>query len=139
MLRLSFDKRVGSWKSFFFMANVNYRIVERSNAFLGYGDGMVYSESALQKSFLAGCMFYNVILWFSAAIMNPLVKKLYIALGIVPAPGDSTHDEKSLESGYLNLFAQGEGDKGAKVNLVLRFFKDVGYKETARMIVESGL
>merc|ERR1712151_380631 len=71
--------------------------------------------------------------------MNPLMKKLFMALGVVPRPGESTHTEESLEKGYLNLFAQGEGVDGAKVNCRLQFFKDVGYKETARMIIESGL
>jgi len=130
---------MGKYKSWFFMANMNMKLVERSNCLVGYADGLSYSESFIQPSFMMGCSFYNMILWFSAAIMCPVVKWFYLALGVVPKPGEASLTEKTLESGYLNLFAQGDGENGEKVNCILRFYKDVGYKETARMLVESAL
>jgi short subunit dehydrogenase-like uncharacterized protein len=57
---------------------------------------------------------------------------------IVPKPGTGPSEEK-LASGFLNVLAEGKGDKGTVVNCSTTFKGDPGYRETARMLGETGL
>merc|ERR1712147_293950 len=53
-------------------------------------------------------------------------------------PGEGPTKEE-MAAGYLNLTGVAVGDKGSKVASTFHFPADPGYKDTARMIVESAL
>jgi short subunit dehydrogenase-like uncharacterized protein len=44
-----------------------------------------------------------------------------------------------MDAGYLNIIGYASGNKGAKVKVQFYFPTDPGYRDTARMLVESGL
>jgi len=66
----------------------------------------------------------------------PLLKA--IEKYIFPLPGDGP-SEKAMARGFLELKSVGIGAEGAKVNGSIIFPNDPGYKDTARMLVETGL
>ena len=138
MMRVTWDKSARVWKQHFVMSAMNRAVVDRSNCLLGYNDGLEYHEGQIVGSFLSGMGFNNFMLWFAAAIMNNFVRKVYYGLGLLPKPSEGQTEEQLLK-GYLNLFAEGTGEKGTKANCVLTFPVDPGYMDTARMLAECGI
>jgi len=136
-LKLEFDSSAKVWKQHFFMAAMNNAVVDRSNCLESYNDGLEYHEGKVAYSLMQGLSFINFLLYFAAPVMNNLVRKVFYALGFIAKPSEGASEEE-LAKGYLNLFAEGTGEKGTKVNCVLTFPVDPGYKDTARMLIECG-
>lgn len=119
------------------IADGNYEIVRRSNAKLQYGRNLIYSESMVPRSFSEG-----VLVLFSLLVLIPsmlVAPTRWFLLKFVLTQQGSGPSEEILENGYGNMYGVGTGTKGTKVHTVLRFNKDVGYKDTARMLAESCL
>jgi hypothetical protein len=55
---LSYDSKAKSWVGIFVMADANMKIVDRSNALLGWGNGLKYSEKMIFSNFMVGYSFY---------------------------------------------------------------------------------
>ena len=80
--------------------------------------------------------------WFSpilglTALLNPITG-LPMRKFLLPKPGDGP-TEKQRDRGYLLVSGVGEGENGSIVRSEFYFPGDPGYKETAKMVVESGL
>ncbi len=71
------------------------------------------------------------------ALLNPITGTVFKKF-ILPKPGEGP-DQKSMDRGYVLISGRGEGTNGSKVESELYFPGDPGYKETARMVAESGL
>jgi short subunit dehydrogenase-like uncharacterized protein len=57
---------------------------------------------------------------------------------VLPKPGQGP-SVADMDKGFLRVSAVGKGDKGGKVSTQFYFPTDPGYRDTARMLVESGL
>ena len=134
---LSYDKKVQSWTGLFVMADANFRIADRSNTMLAWGNSMKYTEKMLFANFMMGYSFYINLMFLACALENSLIGWFFRSY-VLPKPGEGASDE-FLQKGFLNVFGEAVGEKGDKVNCVMTFDKDPGYLETARMIGESGL
>lgn len=91
----------------------------------------------MYPNFVKGFMAYLAYAYFGLALIFKPFGRLIRAY-VLPKPGQGP-TEHELENGHLNVFGEGTGTDGKVVNCVLTFSKDPGYKETARMLVESGL
>jgi short subunit dehydrogenase-like uncharacterized protein len=134
---LSYDSKAKSWVGLFVMADANMRIVDRSNALLGWGNGLKYSEKMIFSNFMVGYSYYLGILFLACALECSLIGWFFRNY-VLPKPGQGPN-EHELQTGFLNVYGEATGENGAKVNSVMTFNKDPGYWETARMLGESGL
>lgn len=126
------------WSVPFFMSGVNAEVVKRSHALFENKEGqkMTYNESNVVENFPTAFVTWFGMLAGSTALLNPITGntlKLFL-----PKPGEGP-TEKQLKHGYLLVSGVGEGTNGSKVETELYFPSDPGYKDTARMVAESGL
>ena len=134
---LRYSKEFKSWCGPFIMASVNANCIKRSNAINNYSTSFKYDEALLYPSFFAG--FVNVmqlILFVTLLSCPPLayIMKAYV----LPKPGEGPSAEEMSKS-YLNITAIAKGSHNSTVSAMIYFPDDPGYKETARMVVESAL
>merc|ERR1711935_1227200 len=134
---MGYDAKAKSWVGLFVMADANQKIVDRSNALLGWGDKLKYTEKMVFSNFMMGYSFYINLMYLACALENKMIGWVFRNY-VLPKQGEGASD-KFLQSGFLNLYGQAVGNNGAKVNSVMSFDKDPGYLETARMLGESGL
>mmetsp|Transcript_3027 Transcript_3027/g.6943 ORF Transcript_3027/g.6943 Transcript_3027/m.6943 type:complete len:493 (+) Transcript_3027:134-1612(+) len=138
MKKLGYSELNKTWYSYFLMSSVNQACVRRSNALNGYGSNVSYKEQQVLPGFSA------TITWLISSILgglllgNPLLRKFALATGLLPSPGEGPSLQMQ-EDGFLVVTGYGIGSKGTKVKSQFYFPKDPGYRDTARMIVESGL
>jgi len=121
------------WTTMFVMADVMKAAVTRSNALNGYGQ-VEYVERQQAPSFATAVGRYLTLLGLLAVIGLPE----FIRFRLLPAPGDGPSKE-TMDKGFLQVSAKATGDKGSQVGCRLYFNTDPGYRDTARMLVESGL
>lgn len=121
----------------FAMAMVMANCVRRSNAVNGYSPKMTYKEAAVQPSFFAAYITYVGLGIFATALFCPPLQYL-LKKFVLPEPGQGP-SEKSMDSGYLHITSYAYGSKGSKVKASFYFPTDPGYRDTARMLVESAL
>ena len=57
---------------------------------------------------------------------------------VLPKPGEGPSDE-SMAEGFLHLTGYAKGSNGTEIGSTMSFNVDPGYKDTARMLVESAL
>lgn len=119
------------------MAAVNANAVRRSNALNGYSPVLVYREGMLFPSFFAGVVSLVNMLFFGAALMIPPFEWL-LRKFVLPKPGEGPSKE-DMDRGFLRVSAIGRGQSGKEVHGYIYFPTDPGYRDTARMLVESGL
>lgn len=116
----------------------NSRVVSRSNAVLHYHNRFVYREVTVSQSFVNSFNFYvGLTLLVTVLLVKPL-RRLVLALGLLPSPGQGP-TEALLRMGYWIVDSVGTGSDGSKVRLRTTFKKEIGYVDTARIMVESGL
>ena len=133
----------GRWTIPWLMGMVNCEVVKRSNALLNGPDDtptqkkLHYQEFWVQHSFKEAFTTWFATVVSVTALLNPLsgtpMRKF-----VLPKPGQGPPD-RSMEKGYLMLTAQGQSKNGKRVESSFYFPNDPGYKDTARMVVESGL
>lgn len=130
-------KRSLPYRSFFFMASVNANTVKRSNAINGYGSDVLYTEGTAFKSFAAAV--WHVLSWavYGLGLYVPPLRYLMQTF-YLPKPGEGP-SEDYMDAGYLHLTGIAKGSKGTVVKSTMSFNVDPGYKDTARMVVESAL
>mmetsp|Transcript_14431 Transcript_14431/g.21686 ORF Transcript_14431/g.21686 Transcript_14431/m.21686 type:complete len:500 (+) Transcript_14431:98-1597(+) len=136
-MSLGYAKEVQSWVGPFLMAMVNGNCVRRSNAVNNYGPSIKYSEATVYPSFMAGFVTIANLLVLGCSLAVPplqwLLRKYFL-----PAPGQGP-SEKSMDEGFLNVTAYARGSMGGTVKSEMYFPTDPGYRDTGRMLVESGL
>eukprot|EP00526_Cylindrotheca_closterium_P011807 CAMPEP_0113630298 /NCGR_PEP_ID=MMETSP0017_2-20120614/15740_1 /TAXON_ID=2856 /ORGANISM="Cylindrotheca closterium" /LENGTH=485 /DNA_ID=CAMNT_0000540753 /DNA_START=318 /DNA_END=1775 /DNA_ORIENTATION=+ /assembly_acc=CAM_ASM_000147 len=126
-----------SYGAFFVMSLVNSRVVAWSQA-LRQGAPLTYSECAANPDWkTAFTNFFGTVAFFTA-ILNPITGGLLYKY-VLPAPGQGPSMQTMTQDSFASVYAQGTGTKGSKVEALIYFKGCVGYLETARMLVESGL
>ena len=134
---LSYAPEFRCWTAPFVMADVMYNCVKRSNAILGYGKLLTYKEAMVFPNFFSAFIYYSNLMIFGVSLFCPPFK--YILRNFVlPSPG-SGPSEEDMNEGFLKVNAFGVGDRGTKAKVSLYFPTDPGYRDTARMLVESGM
>jgi len=137
-LGYSAEFKEGAWVGPFVMAMVMANCVRRSFALNRYSPKMVYREFAVYPSFMAGVVTLIGMMLIGLAIMIPPLKWLLLETGFIPKPGQGP-SVASMDKGFLKVTALATGDSGGKAKLEFYFPTDPGYRDTARMLVESGL
>lgn len=133
---LGYSGRVKKWVGPFVMAMVMANCVRRSNAVNRYGK-VVYREAAVYPSFMAGfATIFGYLVFASALFFPPL--KWVLRKFVLPPPGQGP-SEADMDKGFLKITGFGKGDKGGEACVSMYFPTDPGYRDTARMLVESGL
>jgi len=124
-------------RSFFFMAGVNANSVKRSNALNGYGPNVKYCEGTSFKSLFAAVLYVLGYIFYGIGIYTPPLRWIMTSF-FLPKPGQGPSEE-AMDAGYLHLTGIAKGSKGTVVKSTMSFNVDPGYKDTARMVVESAL
>jgi len=119
------------------MSTTNSVCVKRSNAVLDYSPKLVFRESDVHVNFMTAFVsFFQITVAFMCLMCWPLqwvLKKF-----VLPKPGSGPSKE-ILDKGYLKITGIGKGSKGSSVKSTLYFPTDPGYRDTARMLIETGL
>lgn len=122
------------WTGPFIMAMVNSKVVERSNVLVGYGKSVTYMEHRAAESYSSVVGRY-----LQLAAAGPLLMLPDSLRGMfLPLPGEGP-SEKEMEEGFLQVTGIAVGEKGSKVAGRMYCKVDAGYRDTARMLVETGL
>uniref|UniRef100_A0A7S2TZH4 Saccharopine dehydrogenase NADP binding domain-containing protein n=1 Tax=Lotharella oceanica TaxID=641309 RepID=A0A7S2TZH4_9EUKA len=125
------------WQGLFLMADMNAKLVQRSNVLNKYGKSISYSEGMSHDSFMRAFVITLGTILLAVSAFNPILG-YFMRKFVLPKPGEGATDEE-MERGYLKVTGVGTGEKGAKVYTTLGFFKDAGYMDTGRMLIECGL
>mmetsp|Transcript_50190 Transcript_50190/g.92720 ORF Transcript_50190/g.92720 Transcript_50190/m.92720 type:complete len:399 (-) Transcript_50190:116-1312(-) len=127
----------GQPRTFFFMAGVNANTVKRSNALCGYGTKVLYREGQESQTTIGAIGKMMGLAFLGLAFVTPPVRAL-LRRYVLPAPGEGPSQEE-MAQGYLVVTGVGKSPDGKVVKAQMGFPVDPGYKDTARMAVESGL
>ena len=142
-----YDDDVGGWTGPFIMAQVNEKVVRRSNALLGYeyGRDFRYSECTAfggdaKGAVSAGGFAAGMTGFAGAMALKPtrwLLEKL-----VLPKPGEGP-SRKAIEQGYFEIELIGEGrephGESFRVRCRVSADSDPGYGATAIMLGESAV
>ena len=142
---VAFDSDIDRWTAPFVMASINTRIVRRSHALIGYGDGFRYRESMSlpkgPKGFVAATAVSAGTAAFAIAAALPPTRAL-LARFVLPKAGEGPSKEVR-DAGHFTfrLIAEGTGTDGAalRATATVKGTSDPGYGETAKMLGESAL
>lgn len=132
-----FDEDLGVWTQPFMMAQINTRVVRRSNAWLHYGSGFSYGEAGKAKDEASA---KKAARGTQAQRANPEMWKVLDKLrkeGRMPKQGEGPTAEVRAKSWFKHLIVAEAAD-GRKL-LVQVQGGDPGYGETSKMISESAL
>ena len=138
----AYDEELGEWLAPFVMADLNSRVVRRSNALQGwrYGRRFRYREATAMGSGTGGRLKATAFsaglgAFYAGMSFGPTRK----ALGVVlPSPGEGP-SEKARESGFFKFEIHARAASGARWVCRVSADGDPGYKATAMMFGESGL
>jgi len=122
------------WGGPFIMSIVNSKVVERSNALNGYGKDVSYMEHRVSNSLSSVIGRYLELIALGPVLMLPSS----LRYKFLPAPGEGPSDE-DMEKAFLQVTGVATGIQGSRVGSRIYFRQDPGYRDTARMLVETGL
>ncbi|MEL7535793.1 MAG: saccharopine dehydrogenase NADP-binding domain-containing protein [Pseudomonadota bacterium] len=132
-----------AWTAPFVMAQINTKVVRRSNALLGfpYGREFRYSESTMTGSGLPGWLKASAVSlglggFMLAAAVGPL--RSLLNKTVLPQPGEGP-DEKAREAGFFNLLLYGKRSSGEVVRTRVTGDRDPGYGSTSKMLAEAAV
>jgi short subunit dehydrogenase-like uncharacterized protein len=135
-----FDRHLDRWTAPFVMAQVNTRVVRRSNAVLGHpwGEDFRYHETLITGTGLRGRIrAYNSIAGLGAFVgaasfapTRALLQKVAL-----PSPGEGPSARKR-EAGFFDMVLVGRHQKGT-LHAVVTGDRDPGYGATSRMLGEA--
>lgn len=134
---LGYSKEFQAWVGPFVMAMVMCNCVRRSNALNKYSSKIIYREAQVYPSFMAGFVTVTGLAAFGTSLMIPPLS-WFLQKFILPKPGQGP-SETSMNAGWLKVTAFAKGSKGGKTRVEFYFPTDPGYRDTARILVESGL
>jgi len=134
---LGYSSEYKHWVGPFVMAMVMANCIRRSNAVNNYSSKLVYKEALVFPNFFAGFNYMMGLIVMGTAFYCPPLKWA-LRTFILPAPGQGP-SESSMDSGFLKVTGIATGSNGTKVKSVIYYPTDPGYRDTARMLVESGL
>ena len=139
-----YDPDFKGWVAPFVMAEINTKVVRRTNALLGmrYGTDFRYSEGSLmpfgQMGFPLAVSLAAGSASFQAAIRTGSLRRAVMQL--LPEPGEGP-SRSERESGHFQIQLLGRHPDRSSANLRLRIRaeRDPGYGATARMLGESAV
>lgn len=135
------DADIERWTAPFVMAAINTRIVRRSNALVGYGEGFRYHESMSMpkgpKGLVAAAAISAGLGGMMTALAIPFTRNL-LAERVLPKPGEGPSKE-ARDKGYFKVRIVAETEGGKKLHARVEGTSDPGYGETAKMLGESAL
>ncbi len=139
-MTLGYSSEYQSWVGFFIMSMVMANCVRRSNVLLGYSKKLTYSEARVHANFFSAFNEAVGLIIFSAFLVIPPLSWLALKLGVMPSPGEGP-SAATMDKGFLKITSFGHGaDKSSKpIKAIMYFPTDPGYRDTARMLAESGL
>ena len=140
-----FDADIDRWTAPFVMATINTRIVRRSNALIGYGEGFRYREAMSlprgPKGFVAATAVSAATTAFAIGAALPPTRAL-LARFVLPKAGEGPSKE-ARDAGHFTFRLVGEGTAkdgaGLRVTATVKGTSDPGYGETAKMLGESAM
>ena len=136
---LGYSDQHKCWVGPFVMAMVMANCVRRSHSLGAYSAKMTYRECIIFPGFMAGCIYMMDMITIGLIIASPPLSWALLATGVLPNPGQGP-SEKMMDDGYLKISAYASGENSSnKVKAQFYFPTDPGYRDTARMLVESGL
>lgn len=135
---LGYSKDYHCWCGPFVMSTVMANCVRRSNVLNNYGREVTYREALVYPSIFAGIIDITYLLLLGTVLLCPPVRLLVTGTPFLPTPGQGP-TKSALDNGFLRVTAFAEGCYGSKVQAMMYFPTDPGYRDTARMLVESGL
>lgn len=140
----TFDVTRGGWAAPFVMAQVNSRVVRRSDALLaevgrGHGPHFVYEEfmdlgpraGRAKASLVAGALLAAEV-----AMRTRLGRAVARRLG--PAPGEGP-SEATMDGGWFRTELVATGERGGIARVTIAGQGDPGNRSTIRMLCESAL
>lgn len=139
-----YDADFDTWVGPFVMAQINTRVVRRSNALMGfeYGHDFRYDEAMLMPKGPLGWagaagLSVGTLAMNNAAAWEPTRKLMQ---RFMPKPGEGP-DRETREAGFFDIEILGKHPTDASKNMKVRVQgdKDPGYGSTAKMLVESAL
>eukprot|EP00594_Rhizosolenia_setigera_P009992 CAMPEP_0178959756 /NCGR_PEP_ID=MMETSP0789-20121207/12499_1 /TAXON_ID=3005 /ORGANISM="Rhizosolenia setigera, Strain CCMP 1694" /LENGTH=344 /DNA_ID=CAMNT_0020642857 /DNA_START=823 /DNA_END=1857 /DNA_ORIENTATION=+ len=120
----------------FVMSAVNCEIIKRTQALTNKSSAsstsLKFRDVLLFKDFKTAFMNWFTLVAGGTLIFTPFRNSVILKPGEGPT-------RKMMDDGYLAVFGYGKGTKGNIVESLLYYPNEVGYKDTARMLVESGL
>ena len=143
LIPVQHDEAFQEWITPFVMAEVNTRIVLRSNALLGnaYGQGFQYDEAILVGHGVSGWMVAQALDvglhgFVLAAVLQPT--RWLLENWILPASGDGPSSE-AQERGFYDLRFWGKTPDGKTLRVNVTGDRDPGYGSTAKMLGQAGI
>jgi short subunit dehydrogenase-like uncharacterized protein len=137
-----YDREIGQWLAPFVMAQVNTRVVRRSNALQdwGYGRRFRYRETMGTGNGPLGVARAGAITGGLAAMMGAMTfKPSRTALDrVLPKPGQGP-SEKTRNRGHFRIEIHSRTTSGQRYVATVAAQGDPGYAATAVMFGESGL
>ncbi len=140
---VQYDADFQAWISPFIMAEVNTRIVLRSNALLNqaYGSTFDYDEAILTGQGLPGwaaahCLKLGLDGFALASAFTPTAWLLTHT--ILPQPGEGP-SEQVQDDGSYDLRFWGQTATGATIRVKVTGDQDPGYGSTAKILAQAGL
>lgn len=128
-----FGDPLETWGGPFMMAQINSRVVRRSNSLLRYGKQFGYVEYATAPSEEAAQKMAQM----SIAGPPPEKRQAMIEQGRLPAPGEGPSREQREGASFCTIL-QAVADDGKSV-VVTVSGGEAGYEETAKMVCEAAL
>ncbi len=136
------DELTGAWTGPFVMAQLNTRVVRRSNALLGwaYGRSMRYSEvQAFGGGPLAPALAGTTVVGLGALLAGLQFAPTASLLDrVLPSPGEGP-SERARDRGHFRIETHTRTSTGARYVCEIAAQGDPGYKATAVMFGESAL
>ena len=127
------------WATPFFMADINANVVSWSRALRQKGSTtLTYSEQWVHPDFQTAITIYSVTTMLFIALLNPLTLA-FMKRNMTQPGGGGPSIEDMEKKHYLQVAAEGVGEKGNRVEAMMYFPKDTGCMETSRMLIESAL
>jgi len=119
------------------MGPVMANAVRRTNAILNMVPNLQYHEAMLESSDVGMSTMMNIAI--GTSIYLPFMYGFWQGVGIIPSAGTGPSRE-DMDNGFLTLTAYANTTaKSPKCKAVMKFYKDPGYTDTARMAAEAAL
>jgi len=136
---VKWSDNIQRWICPFIMAEINTKIVRRSNAIMNnkYGYDFRYSEVYTHKKVSNALIMYIGLIIIQLFIKFRPLLWILRKLGL-PKPGEGP-SKKQREDGFFQLNLFGSIKKTKKISLNIIGDSDPGYSATAKMITEAAL
>jgi short subunit dehydrogenase-like uncharacterized protein len=108
---MGYDNASQQWVGPFVMAAVMANCIRRSNVIKKYSDKLGYYEAQVYPNFMAAFVATVLTIAIGICIIIVPIRWLFLALGVLPAPGDGPSKEK-MDEGFLKVTTLATGASG---------------------------